>query len=226
MTPTRRLAAAAALLVLGAAACIFGIDPDAPRFRCEEEKDCGQGFECRPQAAGGGLCYRAGECTGEVCNEQDDNCDGQVDEGFDLSSDPAHCGSCGVACGAGSFCAQGHCRESTCDDGQDNDQDGPPDCADDDCPLGGGCAGDGGLNCGRLPPDAGELDGGALDAGEVDGGAPDAGAPERACVPRESQCDDGVDNDLDGKADCEDPDCEGQVCGAAGRVCAGGACAR
>jgi hypothetical protein len=34
----------------------------------------------------------------ELCDGKDNNCDGQVDEGFDLTSDPANCGSCGKRC--------------------------------------------------------------------------------------------------------------------------------
>lgn len=221
MSFARRPLAAAALLALGAAAasCLFGIDPDAPRFRCQEERDCGAGFECRPQAAGGGLCYRQGECAAaEACNELDDNCDGQVDEGFDLLSDPANCGGCGAACNAGSACAVGRCLESSCHDALDNDQDGLADCADDDCPLGGPCAEDAGLNCGQRVADAGAPDAGA-DAGE-----PDAGTLERACVLREADCANGADDDLDGRADCEDVDCEGLTCGGGQKVCTAGVC--
>jgi hypothetical protein len=225
---------AAALLALAAgASCFFGIDPDEPRFRCEVDKDCGKDFECRPQAAGGGLCYRQGECTDEVCDGQDNNCDGQADEAFDLTSDPANCGACGAACQDGAACAQSHCHESRCADGQDNDQDGVADCADDDCPLGGDCLEDAGLNCGHLVVDTGTdggTDAGDMDAGEADAGEPDAGEPDgglllqRACVPREADCGDGLDGDLDGRADCEDPDCEGQSCGTGQKSCSNGTC--
>ncbi len=34
----------------------------------------------------------------EVCDNQDNNCDGQVDEGFDLCSDVNNCGKCGKKC--------------------------------------------------------------------------------------------------------------------------------
>lgn len=34
----------------------------------------------------------------EICNEVDDDCDGVVDEGFDLTRDPENCGSCGNIC--------------------------------------------------------------------------------------------------------------------------------
>jgi len=34
----------------------------------------------------------------EVCNHQDDNCDGHTDEGFDLTKDMKNCGDCGITC--------------------------------------------------------------------------------------------------------------------------------
>jgi Sulfatase-modifying factor enzyme 1/Putative metal-binding motif len=34
----------------------------------------------------------------EVCNQRDDNCDGRVDEGFDLTTDIDNCGMCGHSC--------------------------------------------------------------------------------------------------------------------------------
>lgn len=45
----------------------------------------------------------------EACNGRDDNCDGVVDDGFDLSTDPTNCGMCGRACGAGLACCAGSC---------------------------------------------------------------------------------------------------------------------
>ena len=45
----------------------------------------------------------------ESCNGLDDNCDGKIDEGFDLMTDKLHCGSCGVSCGATETCCAGHC---------------------------------------------------------------------------------------------------------------------
>ena len=53
----------------------------------------------------------------EVCNGVDDNCDGQVDEGFDLQTDPLNCGACGVSCnkpGAQTHCVAGACQIVGC----------------------------------------------------------------------------------------------------------------
>jgi len=38
------------------------------------------------------------ECSAEVCNGVDDDCDGDIDEGFDLQTDLTHCGACDNAC--------------------------------------------------------------------------------------------------------------------------------
>jgi hypothetical protein len=47
----------------------------------------------------------------EICDGKDNNCDGQVDEGFDLSSDPSHCGTCNYRCNTaqGYQCCAGQC---------------------------------------------------------------------------------------------------------------------
>jgi hypothetical protein len=34
----------------------------------------------------------------ELCDERDNDCDGRIDEGFDLTSEIAHCGSCSTQC--------------------------------------------------------------------------------------------------------------------------------
>ncbi|GMU59185.1 MAG: hypothetical protein AMXMBFR34_09480 [Myxococcaceae bacterium] len=48
----------------------------------------------------------------EACDNIDNDCDNQVDEGFDLTSDVSHCGLCNRACAA-PF-ATTHCTASTC----------------------------------------------------------------------------------------------------------------
>jgi hypothetical protein len=288
------------LCLLGAlalAACTVKTDPDQGSFSCSTSLDCGDGYDCKPQFAGGARCFKKGTCTdGELCNGKDDNCDGQTDEsfpdagaacasaglgvcgpgvlvcttgavscrsnltpvaetcnqrddncngatdeGFDLQRDDAHCGTCTRACQAGTGCTQGTCRERNCANGLDDDGDGRIDCLDEDC-QGLACAGgDGGLNCGTpvdsSVQDAGPVDAGADDAG-ADAGAPDAGSSDAGpsdagpsdagftagvCLPRELTCDNGADDDGDGRADCADSDCDGRTC-ANGMRCAAGVC--
>jgi hypothetical protein len=53
----------------------------------------------------------------ERCNGRDDNCDGLIDEGFDLKSDPRHCGACDNLCqidNAESICEESECIQGTC----------------------------------------------------------------------------------------------------------------
>ena len=75
-----------------------------------------------PLADGGpdvGEVEDAGADTGdacaseELCNGVDDDCDERVDEGIDLTSDPANCGECGVVCEAGTG-AMGVCTDGAC----------------------------------------------------------------------------------------------------------------
>ena len=73
--------------------------------------------------ADSGLRTDASRCvpTGtEVCDGLDNDCNGQVDEGFDLNNDPRNCGHCGTACApmhALPACAMGVCGYRTCDVG-------------------------------------------------------------------------------------------------------------
>ncbi|MBX3250309.1 MAG: SUMF1/EgtB/PvdO family nonheme iron enzyme [Myxococcales bacterium] len=56
----------------------------------------------------------------EECNGRDDDCDGFIDEGFDLDNDPAHCGGCNARCApfrAFPICEEGVCRPGDCDVG-------------------------------------------------------------------------------------------------------------
>ena len=50
----------------------------------------------------------------EICNGVDDDCNGMTDEGFDLTSDPMHCGSCDNVCPADPANAAAACTASTC----------------------------------------------------------------------------------------------------------------
>jgi hypothetical protein len=176
-------------LVVVTVACVPSTSPDKGRYSCATGAECGDGFECRPQFAGPGRCYKLGECVNtELCNGTDDNCDGRVDEsfpsedagcqttklgactagvttctagsltcaqtvtpvaercnqldddcdgvvdnGFDLPTDPTNCGSCGHVCGGGTSCKASLCTEANCEDGLDNDSNGLSDCADPSC---------------------------------------------------------------------------------------------
>jgi hypothetical protein len=75
------------------AACLAGyVDVD---------KKFGDGCEC--MLTNGGV---------EICDGADNDCDGVIDNGFNLQSDPANCGACGVVCSASnatSFCTNGTC---------------------------------------------------------------------------------------------------------------------
>lgn len=54
----------------------------------------------------------------EECNGIDDNCNGEIDEGFDLNTDPRNCGECGNACNfphAFAECRGGVCLMTQCD---------------------------------------------------------------------------------------------------------------
>ncbi|MBK8169411.1 MAG: hypothetical protein IPK60_03590 [Sandaracinaceae bacterium] len=56
----------------------------------------------------------------EVCNGFDDNCDGNIDEGFDFQNDPNNCSGCGIPCApqhAFGVCALGACGFTTCESG-------------------------------------------------------------------------------------------------------------
>lgn len=50
----------------------------------------------------------------ELCNDADDDCDGEVDEDFAFESDVANCGACGNACASSPDNAASACEEGAC----------------------------------------------------------------------------------------------------------------
>ncbi len=62
-------------------------------------------------------CVKTGQ---EVCDGTDNDCNGKIDDGFDLSTDLENCGGCGNRCvyvNADSVCELGHCNFISCRDG-------------------------------------------------------------------------------------------------------------
>ena len=47
----------------------------------------------------------------EVCDGTDNDCNGETDEDFNLTDDPANCGECGVECSENELCVSGSCGE-------------------------------------------------------------------------------------------------------------------
>ena len=80
--------------------------------------------------AGGLACLDDAPNISEACGGGDEDCDGEVDEGFDLLTDPEHCGSCNTPCVhptvSSWLCVVGACEVDTCDDPTDHDLDGVP----------------------------------------------------------------------------------------------------
>ncbi|MGE0787360.1 MAG: hypothetical protein AB7S26_16935 [Sandaracinaceae bacterium] len=164
--------------------------------------------------SGGDAGTGSGECLAprEVCGSQ---C-------VDTTSDPRHCGMCNNRCPAGGFCSDGMCSascaspltacgESCVDLSSSADHCGDCDtaCASDRECVSGGCACAGGLQeCGTACVDRMSS---SLHCGRCDNPCPN----DQACVMgectmlAETDCNDMVDNDMDGMTDCADSDCEG-----------------
>jgi hypothetical protein len=54
-------------------------------------------------------CVAVTSSKAEVCNLADDDCDGDIDEEWDLLTDERHCGACNDPCGTGLECCGGRC---------------------------------------------------------------------------------------------------------------------
>jgi len=125
----------------GSLVCMGSTGPDPAGESCNSLDDDCDGTIDEGNPGGGGACgITVGECAGgtemclggalqcmgatgpviETCNTLDDDCDGSVDENFDLANDRNNCGGCGTVCSypngiAG--CSMSMCALVACADG-------------------------------------------------------------------------------------------------------------
>ena len=174
---------------------------------------------------------------GELCNHLDDDCDNRIDEDFDLSSDPNHCGACNAPCQAANAeatCEAGACQVGACLDGfADLDAESgceyrcpvfPPrgeecDAVDDDCdgladeelaaPPIGLCRTTLGTPCEGVSPTCKAVEGVTTWYCDYPAGVEFDPTVPNGIVREETRCD-GHDGDCDGKPD--DPWPVGEAC--------------
>lgn len=94
----------------------FQADPHCVASQCvfDPATDCEPGFHDSNANQADGCEYQCMPSNGgvEACDVVDNDCDGQVDEDFDFSSDAANCGRCGLQCqfaNATASCTNGTC---------------------------------------------------------------------------------------------------------------------
>jgi hypothetical protein len=71
--------------------------------------DCGTGHLDCVQGMASLSCAPIGPPPAESCNDMDEDCDGKIDEDFDISTDAKNCGACGTVCAEGELCCAGSC---------------------------------------------------------------------------------------------------------------------
>ncbi|MCK6573893.1 hypothetical protein L6V77_22680 [Myxococcota bacterium] len=210
---------------------------------CDGRGACGQGrYECRPggdrgcSTAPGGSDDRS---RPETCDGRDEDCDGAVDEDFDLQASLEHCGRCQRACaldGALAACVGGACTIAGCRRGF-HDIDGLPangceyactpspsqeevcDARDNDCdglvdedwPVGDLCVVEGECGQGALECDG---TGRGVRCDTAPGSSADRSVPEQ-CNGRDDDCDGAIDEEIPEALVAADP----SNCGGCGHVC-------
>lgn len=109
---------------------------------CQNSTCLGECTSGTTQCVGSTLICKPGKGSStEVCNGKDDDCDGTIDNGFDLQTDIRNCGTCGTSCDlphAITACETATCIIAACQPGF-ADVDGNPD---------NGCE----LGCAVVPP--------------------------------------------------------------------------
>ncbi len=132
-----RLAAIAALVASGCSVepycfdCLEDAGDAEADARSDREVPDARPFDASEQDADADD-IDGGECLAdELCNERDDDCDGEVDEGIDTMTDERHCGGCDRTCApphAFGECTEGQCHRTGCDVGyvdiDDDDENG------------------------------------------------------------------------------------------------------
>jgi hypothetical protein len=107
--------------VCGEHCVITGAESKCVKGKCEIEACRPNRYDQNGEAADGCELACDGDPMGdEVCNGDDDNCNGTKDEGFDLQTDVENCGVCGNACDlqhASSKCEAGVCKIDECEAG-------------------------------------------------------------------------------------------------------------
>ncbi len=81
------------------------------------------------------ICVGAVNPVLEICDGKDNDCDGKIDEGFNLNADPQNCGSCNNICGANLAnngnanwaCSGGGCVIASCNSGFHDNNHNPVD---------------------------------------------------------------------------------------------------
>jgi len=182
----------------------------------------------------GNACVAPAVCQGTTCMERrETNCSDDTDDDMDGTTDCQDSECEGRFCGTGCACKALGKSEVSCTDGADNDGDAMIDCFDSDCE---------GIECGygclcrlngvkreSLCSDQYDNDGDMM----ADCADPDC--LDEVCTPSPLfytctaggqcrcngmqqvaengiYCRDGLDNDCNGKRDCAEPSCNGQMC--------------
>jgi hypothetical protein len=124
MSRIARFSLCFALLLVAPAASGCELEPYCLTGCAEGPADAGDAglvdlgeSDAGPTDLGPPPCIPTGD---ELCNELDDDCDGMVDEGFDLLTSPRDCGRCGNTCralNADVTCVSGACVVTACLDG-------------------------------------------------------------------------------------------------------------